>query len=41
MPAEDMVVSYVITKEDDGWPIASVDIHNVQSALGQDAKLPK
>lgn len=40
VPPEDMVVTYVITKEADRWGIAAVDLHNVQSALGQEARFP-
>lgn len=37
--AEDMVVSYLITREDGHWAIAAVDLHNVQSGLGQQVKV--
>jgi len=36
VPAEDMVVSYLATKEQGRWALAAVDLHNVQAALGQD-----
>jgi len=39
VPAEDMVVSYLITKERGRWAVAAVDLHNVQSALGQEKQL--
>jgi uncharacterized protein (TIGR02246 family) len=37
---EDMVVSYLVTKEAGRWGFAAVDLHNVASALGQEASLP-
>lgn len=37
---EDMVVSYLVTKEAGHWRFAAVDLHNVTSALGQQATLP-
>jgi uncharacterized protein (TIGR02246 family) len=37
---EDMVVSYLVTKEGGQWKFAAVDLHNVTSALGQPATLP-
>jgi uncharacterized protein (TIGR02246 family) len=40
IPAEDMVVSYLMTKEDGRWSLAAIDLHNVQSALGQEAQVP-
>jgi uncharacterized protein (TIGR02246 family) len=38
--AEDMVVSYLVTREGGHWKFAAVDLHNVTSALGQKATLP-
>jgi hypothetical protein len=40
IPAEDMVVTYLVTNEDGRWALAAIDLHNVQSALGQEAQLP-
>jgi uncharacterized protein (TIGR02246 family) len=37
--AEDLVVSYLVTKEKGRWKFAAVDLHNVTSALGQKATL--
>lgn len=37
---EDMVVSYLVTKEAGRWRFAAVDLHNVTSALGQQASRP-
>jgi uncharacterized protein (TIGR02246 family) len=34
VPAEEMVVSYVMTKESGEWSLASVDLHNVQLPSG-------
>ena len=34
IPAGEMVVSYVITKEDEEWTVAAVDLHNVESPSG-------
>ena len=39
VPAEDMVVRYLIPKERGRWAVAAVDLHNVQSALGQEKQL--
>jgi uncharacterized protein (TIGR02246 family) len=37
--AEDMVVTYLVTKESEQWKFAAVDLHNVTSALGQQATM--
>jgi hypothetical protein len=34
-----MVVTFLITKEAGHWGFAAVDLHNIQSALGQEARL--
>jgi uncharacterized protein (TIGR02246 family) len=39
VPAKDMVVSYLVTKEQGRWALAAVDLHNVQAALGQEKQL--
>ena len=38
IPAEDMVVSYLVTKEQGRWGLAAVDLHNIQAALGQETR---
>jgi uncharacterized protein (TIGR02246 family) len=40
IPAEQMVVSYVATKEDGRWGFAAVDLHNVPAGPGNDTRLP-
>ncbi len=39
-PAEEMIVSYVLTKESGDWSIAAVDLHNIDSPAGLTA-MPK
>jgi uncharacterized protein (TIGR02246 family) len=40
IPREDMVVSYLVVKGSEGWRFEALDLHNVESALGQTPSLP-
>lgn len=40
IPHEDMIVTYMMSKEESTWVIVSVDLHNVASELGQSTQLP-
>jgi uncharacterized protein (TIGR02246 family) len=41
IPAEDMVVTYLVTNEGGHWGLASVDLHNVTAAGRPDTRLPE
>ena len=41
LPAEDMVVTYLVTNEGGHWGLASVDLHNVPLSHGPDTRLPE
>ena len=40
LPAENMVVTYLVTNEGGHWGLASVDLHNVPTSHGPDTRLP-